>query len=298
MTKTLIVIGGPTASGKTDLAIRLAQHFHTEILSADSRQCYRELNIGVAKPSEHELALVKHHFINSHSIHDEVSAGSFETYALECLASIFKQKDIAIAVGGTGLYLKALCEGIDPMPSTNPEIEKDIEKQVEEKGLVWLKNELQAKDPLSFSKIDTSNPRRVLRALIFFESVGQSITQYQMGIQKQRPFAIRKIAIDMNRQDLYGKINNRVDMMMQEGLLQEVENLIPYQHLKSLQTVGYTELFTHLNGKDTLDHAVEKIKQHSRNYAKRQLTWFRNQSDYTWIQAANPIETLLNDLNS
>ena len=297
MKKTLIVIGGPTAIGKTSVAIQLALHFGTEILSADSRQCYTELNIGVAKPSLDELQKVKHHFINSHSIHNEVSAGVYETYALNCLQSLFEKKDVVIAVGGTGLYLKALCEGIDPMPAVDKAIESEIEKKYNEYGISWLQEELKSKDPKGYSNIDQLNPHRMLRALSFAVSSGESISDYQKSTPKERPFSIVKFAMNMNREELYDRINQRVDIMMKEGLLDEVKSLRPHNHLKSLQTVGYSELFHFLNGENTLEFAVEKIKQHSRNYAKRQITWFKNQSDYTWVDSNEAFDSIIKKIN-
>lgn len=292
MKKTLIVIGGPTAVGKTSLAIEFALYYNTEILSADSRQCYRELNIGVAKPSADELQKVKHHFIHSHSIHDEVSAGVYETYALNCLQSLFEKKNVVIAVGGTGLYLKALCEGIDPMPPLKPSIVAEIEKSYQEFGVTWIQKQLKLKDPKAYASIDVHNPHRILRALCFIESSGKSIVDFQSHSAKERPFAIKKFALQMDREKLYERINKRVDHMMSAGLLNEVKSLVPFQHLKSLETVGYSELFRYLNKECSLDYAVDKIKQHSRNYAKRQLTWFRNQSDYIWVDTANAFEDI------
>ncbi|MBK8145022.1 MAG: tRNA (adenosine(37)-N6)-dimethylallyltransferase MiaA [Bacteroidetes bacterium] len=281
--KTLIVIGGATASGKTAVSIQLAKHFHTEILSADSRQCYRELNIGVAKPTQQQLQEVPHHFINSHSIEEDVSAGVYERYGLEILRGIFEKNDYAICVGGTGLYIKALCEGIDEMPAVNRVIEQEILTHYETLGLEWLQNEVKQSDKAFFESSENMNPNRLLRALIFIRSTGQSIRSFRKHTGKRRNFAIQYFAIDLPREDLYEKINTRVDEMMTAGLLEEVVSLVGQKHLRALQTVGYAELFAHLQGTYTLAEAVSKIKQHTRNYAKRQITWFRHQSDFQLI---------------
>lgn len=281
--KTLIVIGGATASGKTAVSIQLAKHFHTEILSADSRQCYRELNIGVAKPTQQQLQEVPHHFINSHSIKEDVSAGVYERYGLEILQGIFEKNDYAICVGGTGLYIKALCEGIDEMPAINKVIEQEILAHYETLGLEWLQNEVKQSDKAFFESSENMNPNRLLRALIFIRSTGQSIRSFRKNTGKPRNFAIQYFAIDLPREDLYEKINTRVDEMMTAGLLEEVVSLVGQKHLRALQTVGYAELFAHLQGTYTLAEAVSKIKQHTRNYAKRQITWFRHQNDFQLI---------------
>lgn len=282
MTKKLIVIGGPTASGKTSLAIKIAQHFNTQILSADSRQCYRELNIGVAKPSDTELNVVPHHFINSHSIHEEVTAGSYERFGLETLENIFQKNDVAVCVGGTGLYIKALCEGMDDVPPVDKKISEQVEKEYEEKGLAWLQAETQKLDPAYFEKADNANFMRLLRALVFYKSHNQSILNFLGKGGAPRNFEIDYYAIDMPRPQLYDRINLRVEEMMKRGLLLEVKSLSPHKSIKALQTVGYKELFLYLDEVYTLEKAVEKIKQHTRNYAKRQITWFKNQGDFNF----------------
>ncbi len=278
--KKLIVIAGPTASGKTDLAIQLAQHFNTEIISADSRQCYKELGIGVAKPSEAQLQLVKHHFINSHSIYDDVSAGEYERFGLAILDEIFAKNDVAILVGGTGLYIKAICEGIDEMPPIDESIKKNIESQFQENGLSWLQNEVKKTDPDFYTVGEIDNPMRLMRALTFKLSTQKSIITYRNSTIKQRNFQIEKYAIDIEKASLYEKINARVDYMIAQDLVAEAETFIPIKHFKNLQTVGYTELFSYFDGECDRDFAIEKIKQHTRNYAKRQITWFKNQGQY------------------
>ncbi len=292
--KKLIVIAGPTASGKTDLAIQLAQHFHTEIISADSRQCFKELGIGVAKPSEAQLQLVKHHFINSHSIYDDVSAGEYERFGLAVLEDIFANNDVAILVGGTGLYIKAICEGIDEMPPVNDSIKKDIEAKFHENGLSWLQNEVKKTDPEFYAVGEINNPMRLMRALTFKLSTQKSIVTYRNSTIKQRNFQIEKYAIEIEKASLYEKINERVDCMIAQGLVAEAETFIPIKHFKNLQTVGYTELFSYFDGDCDLKFAIEKIKQHTRNYAKRQITWFKNQGQYVICPADVISKTLMN----
>lgn len=292
--KKLIVIAGPTASGKTDLAIQLAQHFHTEIISADSRQCYKELGIGVAKPSEAQLQLVKHHFINSHSIYDDVSAGEYERFGLAVLDEIFAKNDIAILVGGTGLYIKAICEGIDEMPPIDDSIKKDVEAQFHENGLSWLQNKVKETDPDFYAVGEIDNPMRLMRALTFKLSTQKSIVNYRNSTIKQRNFQIEKYAIEIEKASLYEKINERVDCMIAQGLVAEAETFIPIKHFKNLQTVGYTELFSYFDGDCNLNFAIEKIKQHTRNYAKRQITWFKNQGQYVICPAVEISKKLMN----
>jgi tRNA dimethylallyltransferase len=283
--KKIIVIAGPTASGKTDLAIALAQHFNTKIVSADSRQCYQELNIGVAKPSTEQLAQVHHYFINSHSMHEALNVADYEQLALSYLQEIFTTNDTAIVVGGTGLYLDALCHGIDPMPAIDPTINEAVNLQFQEKGIAWLQTCIAAEDKLFAQNGEMQNPARLIRALVFVRSTGASILAYRTKQKVKRDFEIIKYAIAMPREMLYERINRRVDMMMQEGHLEEVTALLPYQHLKNLATVGYREIFDYLNGKCTLEKAVELIKQNSRNYAKRQVTWFKKGEQMQWISS-------------
>lgn len=280
--KTCIIIVGPTAVGKTALAVQLAQHFSTEIISADSRQCFKELNIGVAKPSKEELELVKHHFINSHSIHDTLNAAIFEQYGLSKIKEIFKQHDIAVMVGGTGLYVKTFAYGIDEVPIIKPEIRDQIIADFEWEGLAWLQKEVATKDPLYFEKGETQNPQRLMRALEVKLSTGKSIIEFQTQQKRLRDFNIITIGLEMPREDLNKKINSRVDMMMQNGLLEEVKTLVPYKNLNALQTVGYRELFGHLIGDLTLEDAVEAIKINTRQYAKRQMTWFKKDEAVKW----------------
>jgi tRNA dimethylallyltransferase len=282
MKKTCIVIVGPTAVGKTNIAIQLAQHFSTDIISADSRQCFKELGIGVAKPTPEELKLVKHYFINSHSIQEEMNTAIFEQYALKSINEIFKTKDIAIMVGGTGLYVKTFCHGIDEVPKVSPEIKEQVIADYEWEGLEWLQKEVQKHDPLYYEKGENKNPTRLMRALEVKLSTGKSILDFQTHNKKVRDFDIIKIGLDMPREALYERINTRVNVMMQDGLEEEAKALIPFQKLNALQTVGYRELFSYLEDDISLEYAVQMIKQNTRNYAKRQLTWFKADEQVQW----------------
>ena len=292
MNKTIIVVAGPTAVGKTAVAIQLAQYFNTSIINADSRQCFRELNIGVAKPSVAELAAVPHYFINSHSITEKVDAAVYEQYALEKLQDIFSSKDVAIVAGGTGLYIKALCDGMDQMPAIPDEIRQQARNGFYEFGIEWLQQQVQQLDPLFFRTGEIQNPHRLMRALEFVKATGESIKTYQKGRPEQRPFNIVKIGLELPREALYENINTRVELMLQQGLLEEVKSLLAYQHLTALQTVGYRELFDHLNGLCSLEAAIEFIKRNTRQYAKRQMTWFKKDTAITWFNAKAETEIL------
>jgi tRNA dimethylallyltransferase len=282
MNKTCIVISGPTAVGKTALAILIAQHFSTQIISADSRQCYKELTIGVAKPSVDELAAVPHYFINSHSIHESVNAAVFEKYALEKVQEIFLTNDVAVVVGGTGLYIKTFCTGIDAVPVISPGIRADIISKYEMGGLEWLQMEVKKNDPIYFSKGEILNPHRLIRALEVVTSTGKSIAEFQTQKNQSRDFTILKIGLELPRELLYQRINSRVDQMVQQGLVEEVRGLIAYQGLNALQTVGYRELLDHFAGKISLLQAIEAIKMSTRQYAKRQMTWFKKDATISW----------------
>ena len=281
--KTCIVIVGPTAVGKTSLAISLAQYFNTEIISADSRQCYRELNIGVATPSALQLQQVKHYFIQSHSVHEEVNAAVFENYALESINNIFQDHDIAIVTGGTGLYVKAFCEGLDEIPEVDENIRSKIIQQFEEKGLSWLQEEVSVNDPLYYSAGEIQNPQRLMRALEVLLSTGRSIRSFQRQQPQEREFRIIKTGLELPREQLYQNINHRVDEMMKQGLLDEVKGLTPLRQLNALQTVGYSELFKYLDGSISLEEAIEEIRKNTRHYAKRQMTWFRKDPSIKWF---------------
>lgn len=283
--KTCIIIAGPTAVGKTAVAIDIARHFSTDIISADSRQCFKEMTIGVAKPSPEELQLVHHYFINSHSIHDEVNAVVFEQYALQAVQEIFKQHDIAVITGGTGLYIKAFCEGLDDMPPVSLLIRQQITQQYEQHGLAWLQQQVQQHDPMYYSTGEIQNPQRLIRALEVKQATGESIRTYQQGRKATRPFNIVKYGIDLPKPELNARINARVDIMINQGLVKEVESLVTYKQVNALQTVGYTEIFEYLEGNISLPLAIEKIKTNTRQYAKRQMTWFKKDASMQWYSA-------------
>lgn len=284
MSRTIIIIVGPTAVGKTSLSIKLAKQFGTSIISADSRQCFRELNIGVAKPAKQQLEEVKHYFINTHSIHDEVNAAVFEEYALAAAEDIFIKKDIAVMVGGTGLYVKAFCEGMDEIPAVSSEVRENIIQSFAEKGMEWLQQEVRTNDPAYYETGEQHNPQRLMRALEVKLSTGRSIKSFQSKQKKVRPFNIIKIGLQLPRAVLYNQINARVDEMMNEGQLAEAEALFPQRKLNALQTVGYAELFNFMEGKITLEKAVDLIKQNTRHYAKRQMTWFTKDHSIQWFE--------------
>lgn len=282
MNKTCIIIQGPTAVGKTALAVQVAKHFSTEIISADSRQCYKELNIGVAKPSREELEQVPHHFINSHSIADDINAAVFETYALKKVNGIFEKHNIAVMVGGTGLYIKAFCRGLDEVPIIKPGIRERIIADYEERGITWLQEEVKTNDPAYFAVGEIKNPQRLMRALEVVISTGQSIVAFRKSTAIKRDFEIINIGLELPKEELYNRINSRVDTMMRDGLLEEVKSLELYQHMNALQTVGYKELFIFLKGETQLPLAIENIKKNTRHYAKRQLTWFKKDETIAW----------------
>ncbi|HKG67915.1 MAG TPA: tRNA (adenosine(37)-N6)-dimethylallyltransferase MiaA [Segetibacter sp.] len=282
---TIIIICGPTAVGKTAFSIQLAKALQTEIISADSRQCYEEVNIGVAKPSHKELAEVRHWFINSHSIHSEVNAGLFEQYALEAAANIFRNHTAAVMVGGTGLYIKAFCEGMDDVAAVDPAIRQKMIADYNEKGLEFLQKQLAEKDPDFWQIAEQQNPQRLMRALEVFLSTGRSVLTFRTGSKKLRPFNIIKIGLELPRPLLNEQINCRVDKMMEDGLLAEAIRLYNYKYLNALQTVGYRELFDFIENKFSLNEAVEKIKINTRQYAKRQMTWFKKDTMIKWYNS-------------
>lgn len=284
---TLIVICGPTASGKTKLAVRLAAFFNSEIISADSRQFFRELNIGTAKPSVQELKLVKHHFIGHVSVLDDYNAGKFEAEAIPLLETLFRKNSIQVMAGGSGLYIDAVCRGFDDLPDVDEKIRTELNVLFKEKGLIALRELLQKHDPEHYSNVDLNNPHRLIRALEVCIGTGLPYSSFRNNKPEKRKFSVIKIGTDVARNVLYEKINLRVDEMMKAGLLDEVRSLSNLQHLNALQTVGYSELFSFLEGKTDLAGAVEKIKQNTRNFAKRQMTWFRKDKDITWFAPEN-----------
>lgn len=282
---TVIIVAGPTAVGKTSFAIDLATALQTEIISADSRQCYREMRIGVARPSEAELAAVPHHFIANASVTEELNAGYFEQYALAAAEQVFRKHPVVVMVGGTGLYIKAFCDGIDPMPVVPETVRKWVTAGYANKGLIWLQKELEQKDPGFWKVAEQQNPQRLMRALEVFYATGKSIMVYRTAKKKKRDFRTIKIGLELPKEILHQRIHRRVDMMMEEGLLPEVKSLIPYRQYHSLQTVGYRELFDYIDGNCSLAEAVDNIKTNTRHYAKRQMTWFKKDKEIQWYAA-------------
>ncbi len=280
----MIIIGGPTASGKTSVAIAAALHFDTEIISADSRQCYKELSIGVARPSAKELQAVKHHFIASHSINETINARDFETFAMEKGSEIFKEKATAVMVGGTGLYIKAFCEGLDDMPTIPVQIHDQVVQDFQNNGIEWAQEEMATLDPIFFSTGEIKNPQRLIRAMEVMRATGKSILDFRKNKSVSRPFDVIKIAIDLPKEELHQNINSRVDAMVKEGLVEEVNGLTSSHHLNALNTVGYKEIFSYLKGQLSLEAAMEEIKKHTRQYAKRQITWFKKDKNFIWLQ--------------
>ncbi len=281
--KYCIIITGPTAVGKTALAVQLAQYFNTEIISCDSRQCFKEMNIGVAKPADEELKTVKHHFISSHSIHQEMNASLFEAYALDKAAAVFQQQDAVVMVGGTGLYIQAFCEGMDEIRAVDMQVRRQIIDDFQHKGISWLQQYLSQTDPLFFAKGEIKNPQRMMRALEVKLSTGKSILEFQQKKKKQRSFECIKIGLELSREQLVQRINKRTDAMMDAGLAAEVESFLAFRQLNALQTVGYSELFAYFDKAISLDAAIEKIKINTRQYAKRQMTWFKKDAEIKWV---------------
>ena len=282
---TVYIIVGPTAVGKTSFSIALAQYLKTEIISADARQCYSELNIGVARPSLEELSKVPHHFIASHSVNDTINAQVFENYALAKTEEIFKTHQSVVMVGGTGLYIKAFCEGLDMIPDIDPAIRAHIIAQYDKLGLRWLQKEVSVKDPLYWEKGEQQNPQRLMRALEVILGTGASILSFQTKNKITRPFEIVKIGLELPREQLYDRINQRVLTMVESGLEQEVSALAPQYHLNALQTVGYSEWLPYFEGSNSKKKVIENIQQNTRHYAKRQMTWFKKDPEINWHQS-------------
>ncbi|RKD13195.1 tRNA (adenosine(37)-N6)-dimethylallyltransferase MiaA [Pelobium manganitolerans] len=300
--KTLIAVVGPTAIGKTAMAIKLAQHFETEIISADSRQFFKEMSIGTAKPNAQELKAAKHHFIGAISVQDDYNVGDFEAQALVTLQHIFEKNKVAIMVGGSGLYVNAVLYGFDELPKAPAQVREGLNARLAEEGLPALQQDLQKLDPAYYAEVDLNNPQRVIRALEVCISTGKPFSSFRRQKQRrERDFEYILIGLNADREWLYQRINERVDLMMQDGLVEEVKSLQTFQHSNALKTVGYSEIFRYLNGEWTLAQAVDKLKQNTRNFAKRQITWFKKNEGIRWFnpqqfdEVVTFIESKLND---
>jgi tRNA dimethylallyltransferase len=295
MSKTVYIVMGPTAVGKTNFAIALAKVLNTEIISADARQCYKEMKIGVARPSAAELKAVAHHFIASHSVTETINASYFENWALDNINSLFEKRDSVVMVGGTGLYIKAFCEGLDLIPAIEASIRENIIQQYEKLGLRWLQKEVAVKDPIYWKKGEQKNPQRLMRALEVKLGTGSSINNFQNKKAVERPFQMVKIGLELPREELYNRINTRVLNMVEDGLENEVRGLQDAAHLNALQTVGYSEWLDYFEEKITKEKVIENIQQNTRHYAKRQMTWFKRDPAVTWFNASavEPQQVLL-----
>jgi tRNA dimethylallyltransferase len=293
----VFVVAGPTASGKTSCAIKLAEKFQCPILSADSRQVYKEMNIGVARPDEKELQRATHYFIADRSITEPFNAGIFEKEALKLLQELFIKHQVVIVCGGTGLFIKALTQGLDNLPDSSQTLRDDLNEGFKKGGLDFLKAKLMETDPDFAPLAETQNPERLMRAIEIAVLSGKSNLELRKGAQTHRFFRTAGIVLDLPRETLYERINQRVDQMIEQGLEEEVKGLLPYKDLPQMRTVGYKEWFDYFDGKEDKEQVIEKIKQHTRNFAKRQLTWFRHQSNFKWVQAdeaLNELELALN----
>jgi tRNA dimethylallyltransferase len=286
-TKKLIIIAGPTAVGKTDLCVKLAQLLDTEVVSADSRQFYRELAIGTAKPTPEEMQGVTHHFVDSHSIHDYYSVGDYEKDCLAVLEEIFSRKDVVILTGGSGMFIKIVTDGIDEMPEADLALRTSLMNRLETEGLTPLASELASLDPIYFAEVDQQNPQRIVRALEVCLSTGQPFSSFRKNQKAERPFTSIRIGLERPREELYQRIDKRMDLMLAAGLEEEALRYIDYRDHYALKTVGYKEIYEHLDGDYDKEEMLRLLKRNSRRYAKRQLTWFRNQDDFTWFDAKN-----------
>ena len=281
--KLLIVITGATAVGKTTVSMQLAKQLETEIISCDSRQFYKEMQIGTATPTEEELSLVPHHFIRFISVTEPYDVSRFEADALACLENLFQQKQFAIMTGGSGLYIDAVCRGFDELPDRDPELRMKLQQEYKKYGLEYLQEQVKKLDPEYFRKVDINNPNRLLRAIEVCIITGKTFSQLRKGKPQERPFRILKIVLNRERKELFNRIALRTDKMIADGMVDEVRSLIPYRHFNALKTVGYKEIFEYLDGKVSLSQAIEDIKTNTRRYAKRQLTWFKKDTEYKWF---------------
>lgn len=298
MPKTLLLIVGPTGVGKTELALRVAAHLRCPIISCDSRQIYREIPIGTAAPTAEEQQRVKHYFIADRSITEDYNAGQYERDALELIDHLFTTHDTLVMTGGSMLYADAVCKGLDDLPSIPDAVRAHVNEQYATHGLEWLQQEVQRLDPAYWEIVDTQNPARLRHCVELCLATGNTYSSLRTQQRKERPFRIVKVGVNRPRAELYARINERVKKMMEEGLLQEAKSVYAQRHLNSLQTVGYRELFGYLSGEYDLDRAIELIQQNSRHYAKRQLTWFRRDSDIHWLDATNDYETNIHIIDS
>jgi tRNA dimethylallyltransferase len=282
-TNYLVVVVGPTAVGKTALCVKLAKNFQTDIISADSRQVFREMNIGTAKPTEEEMEHVPHYFINTHSIKDDFNVGQFEEEAIHLLEKLFEKKQLVFVTGGSGLYIKALCEGLDEFPEIDPDVREGLNSRLAEKGLQALLDELILLDPDYYKMVDKANPQRVIRALEVCKATGLPYSSFRKTNKKERPFKIIKVGLTRDRKELYNRIDQRMDAMLKQGLLEEARSLYAYKEKNALQTVGYQELFDFIAGKYDWEETVRLLKRNSRRYAKRQMTWFGKDKEIKWF---------------
>ncbi len=293
MKKTLVSVIGTTAIGKTRLAIALANYFKTDIISADSRQFYKEMKIGTAVPSAEELKSVPHHFIQHKSIFESYSVGDFERDAIQCLDQLFKEKDIVVLVGGSGLYVDAVTKGLDKFPEIDPKIREALGVKLESEGIQSLQEQLRQLDALYYEKVDIENPHRLIRALEVCIGSGQPYSSFLSKEKPKRPFNVITVGISADREIIYNRINKRVDIMMEEGLLTEARSVYPNRKLNALQTVGYKELFNHFDGNYDIDFAVKEIKKNTRRFAKRQLTWFKKNKNVIWVDYQDDIQSII-----
>jgi tRNA dimethylallyltransferase len=283
MNKSLIILLGPTGVGKTDLSIDIARYFHTEIISCDSRQIYKEMSIGTAVPDQQTLETIPHHFIRSHSIHNYYNASKFEIEVLDRLEFLFLKRNIVIMTGGSMLYMDAICKGLDDLPEVDHALRQSLMNRMESEGIANLLDELRALDPVYFSEVDPKNPKRILHALEICLMTGSPLSEFRRSQPRKRPFNMIKLGLNCDRKILYDRINQRVDKMFDEGLEKEATDLYPFRRLNSLNTLGYRELFNYFDGTITLEQARDKIKANSRKYARKQLTWFRRDPEITWF---------------
>ena len=281
--KYLLTLAGPTAVGKTQVAIEIAKHFNTEIINADSRQVYREMKVGTAVPTLGQLAAVPHYFIGSRSIQEYYNASMFEQDAIALLTRLFVGHDLVIMTGGSGMYMDAVCSGIDDFPAVNALIREQLRSDFQQKGMEWLRSRIKESDPEYYEQVDLNNPKRLLKALEIITMTDRPYSSFLTRNKKEREFSIIPVGLNVERTVLYRNINQRVDSMIREGLVSEVEALFPFRHFNALNTVGYKEIFDHLDGKISLEEAIDLIKRHSRQYARRQITWFRKNSDIRWF---------------